>query len=207
MKLRKLEQVFYVASLMGIMALWSCGNTSGTETAADTGDTAEVAAAEESIPEETTTIASPRKQVEGEAGGVTIKMDYGSPGVKGRQIWGGLEDYGKVWRAGANETTNIEFSGDVTIGGTKVPAGKYGFFIIPNEDSDWVVIINTAWSREEHGIWGADKYSEENDIVRVSVTPELSEEVTERLQYSIADNAIHFAWEKAHLTIPVAVSK
>ena len=147
--------------------------------------------------------SSPREQAEGQVGDISIKIDYGSPSVRNRVIWGGLEEYGKIWRAGANETTNIAFTSDVMIGGTAVAAGKYGFFIMPNENSDWTVILNTAYSRDEHGIWGAMGYSEDNDVARVNVTPEWSEDIQERLNYSVSDNAINFAWEKVRLSIPV----
>lgn len=168
----------------------------------ETEETTEVEASEEST-EKPEAPASPRVDVSGELNGVTVSINYGSPSVKGREVWGGLEEYGKVWRAGANETTAIEFSSDVVLGGQPVAAGKYGLFIIPNETGDWVVILNTQWSREDHGIWGAMGYSEENDVARVNVAPTWSEEVTERLEYTIADGNINFAWEKARLSIPV----
>ena len=60
----------------------------------------------------------PRKQAEGEVYETKIEIDYGAPSVRGRVIWGGLEKYGVVWRAGANENTTMSFSKDVTIGGS-----------------------------------------------------------------------------------------
>ena len=156
--------------------------------------------------EEAPQIASPRKQAQGQAGGASILVDYGSPAVKGREIWGGLEAYGKVWRAGANETTSIEFGGDVMIGDTKLAAGKYGFYLIPNENNNWIAIINTDWSREEHGAWGAYNYNESNDIVRVNVSPGWVDDVQERLEYSVDDVGITLAWEKVRITIPIKAS-
>lgn len=153
-------------------------------------------------------IASPRRLVEGKIGDVKVSVDYGSPGVKDRKIWGGLEAYGKVWRAGANETTSFEFSEDVTIGDVVVPAGKYGFYLIPNKNKDWVAIINTDWSREEHGAWGAYNYNKEHDVVRLNVKPQWEEEdIQERLQYDITDNSIDMSWEKVRISIPVAPTK
>ena len=148
-------------------------------------------------------IASPRRLVEGKIGDVEVSVDYGSPGVKDRKIWGGLESYGKVWRAGANETTSFEFSGDVMIGDTVVPEGKYGFYLIPNKNKDWVAIINTDWSREEHGAWGAYNYNKKHDVVRINVEPQWSEESQERLQYDIMENSINMSWEKVRISIPV----
>ncbi|MTI19792.1 DUF2911 domain-containing protein, partial [Fulvivirga sp. RKSG066] len=148
-------------------------------------------------------IASPRMKAEGTVGTATVKIDYGSPAVKDRKIWGGLEEYGVVWRAGANETTAIAFSEDVTIDGNKVPAGKYGIYMIPRENEPWTLIINKDWDREEHGAWGAYNYNEENDIARVEVSPEWVDENQERLTYSVEDGSIKFAWEKARISVPV----
>jgi len=67
----------------------------------------------------------------GNIGAVAVEVDYGAPSVRDRAVWGELVPYGKVWRAGANENTTISFDKDVTVGGQKVPAGKYGLFLIP----------------------------------------------------------------------------
>lgn len=148
-------------------------------------------------------IASPRKQVEGIINGVTVKIDYGSPAVKDRDIWGGLEPYGKVWRAGANETTSIEFDKNVQFGDIPVSAGKYGFFLLLQESEPWIAIINTDWSREEHGAWGAYNYSPDHDLARIAVTPIRVNENRERLTYEIDTIGITLAWEKVRLTMPI----
>jgi hypothetical protein len=140
---------------------------------------------------------SPRMQAEGEVFGAKTVVDYGAPSVKGREIWGGLEAYGKVWRAGANENTTIEFDKDVKINGQKLAAGKYGFFIIPNKDSDWVLIFN-----KKNDAWGAYDYKESEDALRVTVKPLFVDEVQEMLQYRIGENTIMFAWEKARIVFP-----
>ncbi len=178
-------------------------NCSQPKETASEGESSPVEETTEEKKEEAPQIASPRQQAQGQVGEVSIRVDYGSPAVKGREIWGGLEAYGKVWRAGANETTSIEFTGDVMIGDTKIAAGKYGFYLVPSENEDWVAIINTDWSREEHGAWGAYNYNESNDIVRVTVSPEWVEDVQERLQYAVGETGITLAWEKVRLTLPV----
>src|SRR5262245_34217373 len=76
---------------------------------------------------------SPAAKVSQTAGLTEINVDYSSPGVRGRKIWGSLVPYGEVWRAGANQATKISFSKDVSIAGTAVPAGEYALFIIPNK--------------------------------------------------------------------------
>jgi hypothetical protein len=141
---------------------------------------------------------SPRKTATGTVAGANVEVDYGAPSVRDRVIWGGLEQYGKVWRAGANENTTISFDKDVSIGKNKVPAGKYGFFIIPNEKEDWVVIFS-----KKNDAWGAMRYSESDDLFRMKVKPEFAEENQEMLVYKVTDKGIKFAWEKARLFIPV----
>ena len=141
---------------------------------------------------------SPRKQVEGSIGDVSVSIDYGAPSVKGRKIWGGLEKYDVVWRAGANENTTVAFDSDVKVAGESLPAGKYGFFIIPKESGDWVVIFS-----KKNDAWGAYSYSEEEDALRVELTPEMVEENQEELMYAVGSDGILFGWEKARLNIPV----
>ncbi len=142
---------------------------------------------------------SPRKQSEGTVYETNIEIDYGAPSVRGRKIWGGLEAYDQVWRAGANQNTTVSFDKDVTIGGEKLAAGKYGFFIIPKKEGDWVVIFN-----KRNADWGAYKYDQKQDALRLNIKPEWVDEVQEQLSYSISENLIIFAWEKAKLSIPLS---
>ena len=142
---------------------------------------------------------SPREKAEGKVGDITVSIDYGAPSVKGRTVWGGLEPYGKVWRAGANENTTVSFDKNVTIAGKKLAAGKYGFFIIPNEKGDWTVIFN-----KKNDAWGAFSYNQEEDALRVNITPKFVDDTQEQLLYSVGDNTIDIAWSKARLTIPLA---
>ncbi|MDY7396644.1 DUF2911 domain-containing protein [Aureibaculum sp. 2210JD6-5] len=141
---------------------------------------------------------SPRQQASGTIDGVKIEIDYSAPSVKGRTIWGGLEKYDKVWRAGADKNTTMSFDTDVMIAGEELPAGKYGFFIIPKKDGDWTIIFNT-----KNDAWGAYDYKESDDALRVDITPEFGNENQEQLFYGIMDDEIIFAWEKAKLSIPV----
>jgi len=141
---------------------------------------------------------SPRKEAKGMIDKVNVTVDYGSPSVKGRTIWGSLEQYGKVWRAGANENTRVTFDKAVKIGDTNVKAGTYGFFIIPNESSDWVVIFSS-----KNDAWGAYSYAEADDVVRVNIKPSFVDDNQESLQYSVGRKSIDFAWAKARLSIPI----
>lgn len=141
---------------------------------------------------------SPRKQTEGKVNGVTISIDYGSPYVKDRVIWGKLEKYNKVWRAGANENTTISFDKNVKIQGKNLAAGKYGFFITPKENSTWTIIFN-----KENSNWGSSKYKEKEDALRVELQPIFVNENQEQLLYTVDDNSINFAWAKARIEIPI----
>ena len=79
---------------------------------------------------------SPLSKVSQVVGVTEFKIEYSRPGVKDREIYGGLVPYGEVWRTGANATTKIEFDSEVEFGGKKVPAGKYVLFTIPGAD-EW----------------------------------------------------------------------
>ena len=95
-------------------------------------------------------------------GGATISIDYSQPAVKGRAIGKDLEPMdGKVWRTGANEATVFETDKEVTIEGKKLPAGKYGLFTLFN-GNDVTIIFNKTWKQ-----WGAFKYTDANDALRV----------------------------------------
>lgn len=142
---------------------------------------------------------SPPAEVSETVDGVKITINYSQPAVKGRKIFGGLEPYGKVWRAGANEATWIEFSDDVTINGKDLKAGKYAFFITPRENKDWTLIFNSEWEQ-----WGAYELDASKNALTVDVTPEDNEN-TERLTYDISeDGTVTMKW--ADKSVPFAVS-
>jgi len=132
---------------------------------------------------------------------VTIK--YHRPLVNGRKIWGGLLPYGKVWRAGANENTTIEFSDPVSVEGKALAKGVYGLHMIPNSDS-WTVIFsktNTAW--------GSYSYDQKEDALRVDVKPKPLAETKEAMEFEFGDlkptsTAVTLKWEK--LGVPFTVS-
>lgn len=94
------------------------------------------------------------------ADGKTITIDYSRPSAKGRQIFGGLVPYGKVWRTGANEATTFVTTADLMVGSQHVPAGKYTLYTLP-EAEKWTLIVN-----KQTGQWGT-VYDEKQDLVRV----------------------------------------
>lgn len=132
---------------------------------------------------------SPKTTAEGTAAKTTIKIDYCSPRVRDRVIYGNLVPYNKVWRAGANENTTVEFNKDVKINGESLSAGKYGFFIIPAEDDKWTIIFST-----KNDAWGSSSYKTEEDALRLTVNASSSKESTENLTFSINSKGIYFAW-------------
>ena len=141
---------------------------------------------------------SPPAQISQEINGTTVTIDYSRPSKRGREIFGGLEDYGKVWRTGANETSWIEVSKDVKIEGETLSAGKYGLFTIPGED-EWTIIFNKKWDG-----WGAYEYKQKDDVLRVKVKPSGTDEVVEMLTFDIDENGdVTFAWDQTQVSFSV----
>ncbi len=141
---------------------------------------------------------SPAATATGKIGATDVTVNYSSPGVKGRKIFGGLETYGKVWRAGANEATTMDFSKTVMVEGKALPAGKYGFFVIPAESGQWTVIFNKVPNQ-----WGAYEYDEKQDALRVLVTPRKTAALTERLAYEVTPTGLVLRWENVELSVAV----
>src|SRR5215475_13367344 len=104
---------------------------------------------------------SPPQTIKQDFGISSIELSYSRPGIKGRKIFGELVPFGKVWRTGANNATTITFGDDVTIGGQKVPAGKYGLLTIPGQNS-WTVIIT-----KQLDVTSPAAYKQDMDVVRV----------------------------------------
>jgi hypothetical protein len=146
--------------------------------------------------------ASQAAQVKQRVGVTEITITYHRPLVNGRKIWGGLVPTGKVWRAGANENTTIEFSTPVSIEGKPLPAGTYGLHMIPNADT-WTVIFSKMAVA-----WGSYSYNQSEDALRVDVKPHPTE-MEEALEYEFEDLkpdsvAVTMKWEK--LAVPFRVS-
>lgn len=150
-----------------------------------------------SAQEDKTKRPSPPATVSGEINGKNVTLNYGQPSIKGREVWGKLVPYGEVWRAGANEATTIEFSKDVSIEGKALPAGKYGFFTIPNA-KEWTIIFN-----KEPSQWGAFKYDAAQDALRVRVKPKKTKAFNERLKYVVGKNSVSLAWENTEVVFAV----
>lgn len=113
--------------------------------------------------------------------GVTITIDYSQPSVKGRTIGKDIAPYGKVWRTGANEATVFEVNKEVTVGGKKIAAGKYGLYTIPGE-KEWTIILN-----KKSDLWGSDGYSEAEDAARFTATSEKAKAFMEKMTFAISE--------------------
>ncbi|MDC0713690.1 DUF2911 domain-containing protein [Stigmatella sp. ncwal1] len=146
--------------------------------------------------------ASPAAKVMQVVGLTEISVDYSSPAVKGRQIWGGLVPWEQVWRTGANAATKITFGRDVTFGGKPVPAGTYALVTIPSEKG-WTVVLN-----KELRLYGGGKsYDAKDDVVRVSgAASEIPNR--ERLAFLFSNTtddqtSLDMEWEKLRISVPI----
>ena len=112
---------------------------------------------------------SPKASLMQQVGTTEITINYNRPGVKNRQLWGGLVPYDEVWRTGANEATTIQFSEDVLINGQKLAKGLYSLHTIPGREN-WTIIFNSVASQ-----WGSYSYDKAKDALRVTARPERAE--------------------------------
>ncbi len=129
--------------------------------------------------------------------GKNVTISYGRPYKKGRDIFGGLEAYGKVWRTGADEATEITFDKDVLFGDKKVAAGTYTLFTIPGKDK-WTVILNKELKQ-----WGAYKYNDKNDVARVTAPVQVRESVVEQFTIVINNDQLILLWDLTSVAIPM----
>ena len=146
--------------------------------------------------------ASPPETATGTVAGSNITINYSSPAVKGRKIWGDLVPYDKVWRLGANEATTFETSKDIKVEGKKLPAGKYSLYAIPGE-KEWVIIFNSKTG--QWGIKNDESTTEDpaNDVLRVTVKPWKSSTFNERMKIVVDKKGFVIEWE--NLKVPVSI--
>lgn len=133
---------------------------------------------------------------------LVMRVIYSRPDRNGRKIFGGLQEYGEVWRLGANEATEIEFFKDVKINNKKVKKGRYTMYAIPYPDQ-WTIIIN-----RDTDVWGSFVYNRSHDILRVNV-PVHKTDMTETMtiffeKISGGANMLIF-WEDVYVSLPVIV--
>ena len=145
---------------------------------------------------------SPERMTMANIGKAHVHIEYHSPGVKNRVIWGGLVPYDSIWVSGAQKATTIDFSKDVIIMGDTISAGTYAFFTIPRKEK-WTVILNTRYDQ-----YLTNEYNQNEDVGRYQVTPEILDKPVLRLTYEVHRNtdtsgSIVLAWEKIKVVLPV----
>ena len=134
---------------------------------------------------------------------LTARVTYSRPQKNNRAIFGGLVEYNKVWRFGANENTEIEFFTDVTINNIKVKKGRYSMFAIPTKEK-WTLIIN-----KDLNSWGEYKYEQSKDVLRVDAPVQTSTEIAEvfYIYFDKAKNgfALNAGWDNVKITLPISM--
>lgn len=129
------------------------------------------------------------------------RVIYSRPQKNGRDVFGNLVEYGQVWRLGANEATEFELYKDAKIGNKTIKKGRYTLYAIPNLDK-WTIIVN-----QDTDTWGAFKYDQKKDIVRVEVPTEKNTEIVEF--YSMYFEKITkgaklvIQWDTAKASLPI----
>ncbi|MCH8556800.1 MAG: DUF2911 domain-containing protein [Balneolia bacterium] len=136
-------------------------------------------------------------------GDVYVKVIYGRPYARDREIFGSLVPFGEVWRTGANEATEITFTGGLTIADHSLEAGTYSLFTIPGDD-EWTIIIN-----QQLGQWGSYGYNREYDVVRFNVPRQRSSEYNDLFTISIdksndTTGYLVIEWERTRIEIPLS---
>ncbi|HLP39407.1 DUF2911 domain-containing protein [Lacibacter sp.] len=145
---------------------------------------------------------STTQTVKQELGLGTVELSYSRPNMKGRKIFGDLVPFDKVWRTGANNATTLTFTDEVIIGGTKVPAGKYGLLSIPSAN-EWTIIIS-----KQTDVTSPAAYKQDMDVVRVKAKPMQLPWSFETFGISfenIKDNGceLMMAWDKTLVSLPI----
>ena len=132
-----------------------------------------------------------------------VRVTYSRPAKTGREVFGKLVPYGKVWRVGANEAPEIKFYQDVTVAGKKIPAGTYALLAIPAE-TEWTLIFSSDLDQ-----WGAYSYNQGFDVVRVTAPVQKAETVLENFSIQFAkkdDNTavMYLGWDSIRVAVPIA---
>lgn len=200
-----------IAGFICVGFLSGCSNTRTNENEEAKESTSQVVAPKDDgiriIGEQTATDTlkgSLKAKAMGTIGNAGITINYYSPAVRGRVIWGGLVPFDNVWVTGAHRATSVEFNQELVIGGVTIAPGKYALFTIPGKE-EWIFIINKNWDQHL-----ADNYDQKEDVARVRVKPEAEETNQERLRYVIEtendkQGEIVLYWEKIEISLPVTV--
>ncbi len=130
-----------------------------------------------------------------------VKCTYGQPLKKGREIFGNLVPYGKLWRTGANEATEITFTTNIQIGETQLLAGTYTLFSIPNKDK-WTIILNS-----ELGQWGDFTYDANKNVLTYDASVSTNSDIYEgfTIQFEDVNNGFNMLllWDNTKVAVPI----
>jgi hypothetical protein len=152
----------------------------------------------------TTPQPSPTQTIKQNFGLASIELSYSRPGMKGRKIYGDLVPFGKVWRTGANQASTLTFAEEVTIGGVKIKAGKYGLLSIPEKKS-WTLIIS-----KQTDVTSPAAYKQDQDVVRVeakTMDMDMTMETFTMQFANIKSNSceLHIMWDQTAVALPISV--
>ena len=144
------------------------------------------------------------KEEDLEANEPKVRVVYGRPQLKGRKVFGELLPYGKLWRLGANETTEVTFFDDVTIGGKPVKAGRYGLFATP-KNGEWEFVLHSSTQS-----WGSANYDEADTVLKMTAGTEKTPETLEALSMTFVeagDDTVHLVigWEDTMARLPIVL--
>ncbi len=139
------------------------------------------------------------------ANGKTITVNYSSPRMRGRKIYGGLVPFDKVWRLGANQATTFDITTGVSVEGKRIPAGNYTLFTIPTPER-WTLIIS-----KKTGEWGIPYPGEQYDFARLpmSVSP-LSRTIQDLTISFVPSGSVctmHVDWERTRASVEIHETK
>ncbi|MHA8058311.1 DUF2911 domain-containing protein [Aquirufa nivalisilvae] len=147
--------------------------------------------------------ASPSAEAVGVlASGTNVKISYSSPSVKGRKIWGDLVPFDKVWRAGANNATQIEIDKDIKIHNKVLTAGKYSIYMVPGE-TGWVVLFSSQTGQAGMNHDGTTTLDNSKVVLRTIADSKKSKAFNERLVYNISEKGMTLSWENLDIILPM----
>jgi hypothetical protein len=132
-----------------------------------------------------------------------LKIVYSQPQKRGREIFGKIVPFGKVWRTGANEATELTVTQDILVKGTVLKSGTYSIFSIPEKEK-WTIIFN-----RDLGLWGSYNYNQKMDALRLEIPvkaiPEnlVIEAFIIRIDQKTDSAEIFLLWDKTQVSFPI----
>lgn len=126
-----------------------------------------------------------------------LKIEFGSPAVRERTIWGDLVSYDKLWRTGANEATRLTTTKSIKLNGMTLDSGTYALLTIPSQN-EWQLILN-----ENYKQWGTYDYDSTLDVLRLHIIPKKSEEYSERMKFHFENDSLKFHWENLTFSLSI----